>query len=236
MSKHGVPDSRLTVIEQDKSEKYSGKGAYWICECSCKEHNKTTVKGVSLRNGRVKSCGCMLSEGAIKKCKDRIKRNKHELYEDYGVLWSSNTNEKIYFDIEDAEKILKYTWRVDDSGYPTTNIGKVPKRMHNFLGFIYPDHHNRNKLDNRKSNLVQCTPADNLRNKSITSKNHSGIIGVHKNSKEDKWIAQIGVNNRTCHLGTFVSKKDAIIARLKAEKEYYGEFAPQRHLFEEYGI
>lgn len=108
--------------------------------------------------------------------------------------------------------------------------------MHNFLGFIYPDHHNRNKLDNRKSNLVQCTPADNLRNKSITSKNHSGIIGVHKNSKEDKWIAQIGVNNRTCHLCTFVSKKDAIIARLKAEKEYYGEFAPQRHLFEEYGI
>ena len=32
------------------------------------------------------------------------------------------------------------------------------------------------------------------------------------------------------------TKKDAIIARLKAEKEHYGEFAPQRHLFAQYGI
>ena len=34
-----------------------------------------------------------------------------------------------------------------------------------------------------------------------------------------------------------MNKHDAIIARLKAELEYYGiNFAPQRHLFEEYGI
>lgn len=31
-------------------------------------------------------------------------------------------------------------------------------------------------------------------------------------------------------------KEEAIIARLKAEKEYYGEFAPQRNLWKEYGI
>lgn len=37
-------------------------------------------------------------------------------------------------------------------------------------------------------------------------------------------------------LGKFINKKDAIVARLKAEKEYFGEFAPQRRLFEEYGI
>lgn len=236
MSEHGVPDSRLTVIEQDKSEKYSGKGAYWLCECSCREHKKTVVKGVSLRNGRTKSCGCMLSESAIEKCKNKRKYNKYVLYEDYGVLWSSNTNEEIYFDLDDAGKILKYTWMVDINGYPSTNINSVPKRMHSFLGFIYPDHHNRNKLDNRKSNLVECTQMENLRNKSITSKNHSGIIGVHKHSEYDRWIAQIGINNKICHLGTFINKNDAIIARLKAEKEYYGEFAPQRDLFDEYGI
>lgn len=34
----------------------------------------------------------------------------------------------------------------------------------------------------------------------------------------------------------FNEKKDAIIARLKAEKQYYGEFAPQKHLYQEYGI
>ena len=30
--------------------------------------------------------------------------------------------------------------------------------------------------------------------------------------------------------------EDAIKARLEAEKKYFGEFAPQRHLFEQYGI
>ena len=31
-------------------------------------------------------------------------------------------------------------------------------------------------------------------------------------------------------------KEDAIKARLMAEKKYFGYFAPQRHLFEEYGV
>lgn len=30
--------------------------------------------------------------------------------------------------------------------------------------------------------------------------------------------------------------EEAIVARLKAEKEYFAEFAPQKILFEEYGI
>ena len=35
----------------------------------------------------------------------------------------------------------------------------------------------------------------------------------------------------------FKTKEVAIISRLKAELKYFGkEFAPQRHLFEEYGI
>ena len=52
----------------------------------------------------------------------------------------------------------------------------------------------------------------------------------------DKWLAAIGVDNKFIYLGYFNKKKDAIIARLKAEKKYYGEFAPQRYLFNKYGI
>ena len=43
-------------------------------------------------------------------------------------------------------------------------------------------------------------------------------------------------DNKTKYLGTFIDKKDAIKCRLKAEKLYFKEFAPQRHLFKEYGI
>lgn len=46
----------------------------------------------------------------------------------------------------------------------------------------------------------------------------------------------IDMNHKRINIGTFNDKNDAIIARLKAEKEYFGEFAPQQHLFEEYGI
>ncbi len=44
------------------------------------------------------------------------------------------------------------------------------------------------------------------------------------------------INKKKKHLGYFINKEDAIKARLIAEKEYFGEFAPQRHLFEQYEI
>lgn len=38
------------------------------------------------------------------------------------------------------------------------------------------------------------------------------------------------------HLGYFDNKDDAIKARLYAEQKYFKEFAPQKHLYEQYGI
>jgi len=44
------------------------------------------------------------------------------------------------------------------------------------------------------------------------------------------------VDEQDIYIGLFDNKDDAIKARLKAEKKYFGEFAPQRHLFEQYEI
>jgi hypothetical protein len=49
-------------------------------------------------------------------------------------------------------------------------------------------------------------------------------------------MASINVNKKICWLGRYLNKKDAIVARLQAEAKYYGEFAPQQHLYEQYGI
>lgn len=51
-----------------------------------------------------------------------------------------------------------------------------------------------------------------------------------------KWEAYIQLNKKRKSLGYFNNKEDAIKARLEAEAIYYKEFAPQRHLFEQYGI
>lgn len=235
MSEHGVPDSRLIVIKQvDDYVKPNGKReAQWLCECNCEERNTIVSVGGSIRNGHTKSCGCLNAD--VNKANFK-KYNVYDLSGEYGIIWSSNTNEEIYFDLEDAEKILKYCWSVDSTGYPSAGIGGKMVRLHVLLGFKWHDHHNRNKLDNRKENLVKCTRQDNARNTSLQSNNTSGISGVYKSKKDNRWVAQITLEHKTKHVGMFKDKEDAIRARLQAEAKYYGDFAPQRHLFEQYEI
>ena len=52
----GEKFNNLLVIERDYNVK-TGK-AYWKCLCDC--GNKTIVSGSNLRNGSVKSCGCLI--------------------------------------------------------------------------------------------------------------------------------------------------------------------------------
>ena len=98
------------------------------------------------------------------------------------------------------------------------------------------DHINRNPLDNRKENLRVVTHIQNMQNVGIKKNNSSGVIGVRKRDENDTWRAYIKYNKKTINLGTFQTKEDAVIARLNAENKYLKEFAPQKHLFEQYGI
>ena len=64
MAEHGVPDSRLTVIER-YNDYVSPSGKHyvqWLCECSCHEHNQIVVQSKHLRYGHTKSCGCASRE------------------------------------------------------------------------------------------------------------------------------------------------------------------------------
>lgn len=108
--------------------------------------------------------------------------------------------------------------------------------MHQFLGFQNYDHIDRNELNNRRYNLRICTHKENCQNRGMYSNNTSGVKGVYWAKLIQKWTARIQIDGKNTNLGSFIEKEDAIIARLKAELQYYGEFAPQRHLFEQYGI
>jgi hypothetical protein len=68
MKEHGVPDSRLTVIEEDKNY-ITKKGTkpsqkYWKCLCECGKI--CSVGGSNIRDGRIRSCGCLSTENKIK--------------------------------------------------------------------------------------------------------------------------------------------------------------------------
>lgn len=66
--------------------------------------------------------------------------------------------------------------------------------------------------------------------------NKSGIIGVYWDKIKELWHAQITYHGDKRDLGRFLNKNEAIVARLSAEKKYYGNSAPQSHLFNKYDI
>ena len=87
------------------------------------------------------------------------------------------------------------------------------------------DHINGNRSDDRWVNLRSASYQENARNRTACRRNKSGKVGVHKAPKKGWWSASIGVNGRGIRLGQFRRKADAITARLKAERKYFGEFA-----------
>ena len=234
MKEHNVPDSKLTVISrtEDFVDSSGRKTPQWLCKCECGK--KVKVRGSYLKSGHTKSCGC------YKKNKRR-KTNKYDLSGSFGIGYCTNTGNPFYFDLEDYDKIKDYTWY--ETKNAKTNLlmsrdfnSNMPIRMHILLGYKNYDHINRNELDNRKENLRECTKSENAMNCPIKENNTSGFTGVSFDKKQNKWHSYIGINGKRINIGKFNNKDDAIRARLKAEKEYFGEFAGQKNLFEEWGI
>ena len=57
MAEHGVPDSRITVIDRAPNK---GTSVMWNCLCDC--GNKCVLNGARIRSGNTKSCGCINKE------------------------------------------------------------------------------------------------------------------------------------------------------------------------------
>jgi len=79
------------------------------------------------------------------------------------------------------------------------------------------DHINRDRMDNRISNLRSVSDVDNKRNLPPNKRNTSGHQGISWHSGVNKWYAYIGADNKTIALGTYADINDAIHARKQAE-------------------
>lgn len=242
MKDHGVPNSRITVIARapDFIKKDGKHETAWLCQCECGSDPFVGL-GYNVKNGNTNSCGC------YKLDRDREvnrKVNDYDYSREYGVGYAINTKNEFYFDWEDYEIIKDYCWyeNVHKDGYHALEArdwknGNKLMRMCWLLGCKGYDHKDRNPLNNRRNNLRFATITENARNHTISKRNTSGVIGVSYYKPGNKWRAYINGNDGSfVSLGYYFDKNDAIKARLKAEKECYGEFAPQKHLYEEYGV
>jgi hypothetical protein len=87
------------------------------------------------------------------------------------------------------------------------------------------DHRNGNGLDNRRQNLRVSTPSENSRNM-LNCKSHSSRFkGVSWHSGKQKWTAQIMVDRRLIHLGTYADEVAAARVYNEAALRHFGEFA-----------
>lgn len=75
------------------------------------------------------------------------------------------------------------------------------------------DHINGDTLDNRRCNLREVTPAQNVQNvKRARSNSKSGILGVHWVKRLNKWNATVRVNGTRYDLGMYTDIADAEMA------------------------
>lgn len=129
-------------------------------------------------------------------------------------------------DNEDFVLLNQFHWKFDKStGYACRTL--YPKGKEYMHRVIHPtikplqvDHINRNKLDNRRTNLRGVSPKVNLNNTSLRVTNKSGYKGVWFWKERQKWSSYIWLNYKKIHLGLFTNLNEAINARQIAERKY----------------
>ena len=116
----------------------------------------------------------------------------------------------------------------DKDGYVIINLDGTTMRSAR-LAWLYVygsfpknqiDHIDGSKSNDAINNLRDVTQKENSRNLATPKSNRSGHIGVSLINKTQTWEALIRVNYKRIYLGRYKTKKEAIAARLKAEKKY----------------
>ena len=177
----------------------------WLCECDCGNRIEVTTK--DLKEGKVKSCGCLKKIKPYGNWKDLTGQRFGRLTvlsatnkRDYkgSIYWKCKCDCGNIIDVSNAQIMSK---NVVSCGCKRKEINET---IHNQLTFI--DHTCIEFLKNRKSR----------------SDNTSGFRGVSK--KGDRYRVNIGFKGKTYYLGTYETFAKAKRARLEAEELIHNQY------------
>lgn len=86
---------KLTVIEKIGSTK---GGSKWLCRCSC-DGSTVIVLETFLKNGKVKSCGCMSFDSSVSKELKKYYEYFYNAIPEYKIVKNNKTNKFLRYDI-----------------------------------------------------------------------------------------------------------------------------------------
>jgi hypothetical protein len=125
------------------------------------------------------------------------------------------------------------TGSLTDQNYKLVTIRGRRYRAHR-LAWLYMtgewptqhiDHIDRDRTNNRWSNLRAADYVGNNGNAGLSCKNTSGFKGVYFSRHAKRWRAQISISNKTKNLGYFDTAEQAHQAYSEAARNHFGEFA-----------
>lgn len=129
-----------------------------------------------------------------------------EIKDDYAIIKALSPSKgwyEIKIDLEDINTVKDVRWTLNEGYAYNYSLGAMHRyilgldRCHN-NHTDYVDHINRDKLDNRKSNLRITDNSGNQKNKGTQINNTSGMPGVRytKTATGSGWIARISTINK----------------------------------------
>ena len=134
-------------------------------------------------------------------------------------------------DLADLASVAPWPWHLTSNGYVrhASRDGHGYVFLHRFLMGCQPgdgqfvDHINRNRLDNRRTNLRIVTVAQNQQNVSVKA----GKVyprGVSFNTRQSVWRARAELDGREFWLGRYSTEAEAVAA-VRAWRSVHMPFA-----------
>lgn len=120
-------------------------------------------------------------------------------------------------DDQDFELLNRWRWHRSQNGYAMRSSYRGKVVMHRLIMSPAPsglevDHINRDKLDNRRSNLRWVTHSVNQRNNPAQANNTSGYRGVCWDRTRGKWRAATKHDGRHVLIGRYDTAEEASTA------------------------
>lgn len=204
----GKKFGRLTI--ENLNVKNGKSYANCLCDCGVRKN----IRINDIKNGRTASCGCFNKE---KKANTRHGQCQTKMYKVHCAIKQRcyNPANKNYKDYGGRGILVCNEWQSFEpfqdwalaNGYEE---GLTIERINN-NGPYSPD------------NCTWATRSQQTMNTRTRKDSNSGIKGVRRDERLNKWIARIRLNRKDIYLGIFDCAEDAITARKEAEQKYWNK-------------